>query len=147
MMILDDPETGRVYALMQVLQMPPDMEIIGLGIYSADHDFNKTRKPLKFVPMNRNSNYNELLEMETTRLLEKFNRAPTHEEMQAHFKDSHKHLMGNPLGEAIDPPSDIDWSQIKFPDDFEEDFKTLFEEASQTQRTHSAIFNHPPVMM
>lgn len=135
MIKLYDQTTGKTYAYLRCLQQPPNFKVIGMGLYLVDHDFQKTKKPAQFFPQKATTD-NEAVKL-VIELLEKTEgRMPTDEELQAYVAGKLDSLpsVEDSIGDPIDPPENIDWEQLAFPEDFE-------------KNPPPAIFRHPPVQM
>lgn len=141
MIVLKDDDTGEILAIARVLQMPPDFDILGLGIYPPDHDFSRTKKPEKLLRFD--AILNQTMRSLESKFLNEIGDALTKEDVKA-FVDRDPavdqiDLTGLFKEDAEIPSDDIDWESLFFPEDFEEE--------ESVRQAPPAIFVNRPVRM
>lgn len=139
-----DEASGQTAVILRVIQSGPDLDVLGLGIYAGDHDFTKSRKPLQILYFHETLDF--IVRNITSDVMKTEGRPPEREEFLKKYKNVEDQVKAHFKGEAQDPPDDIDWDAIRFPEEIieEESAEDLAQEAMVRV---GAIFRKPPVRM
>jgi hypothetical protein len=139
-----DEASGQTAVILRVIQSGPDLDVLGLGIYAGDHDFTKSRKPLQILYFHETLDF--IVRNITSDAMKTEGRSPGREEFLKKYRNVKDQVKAHFKGEAQDPPDDLDWDAIRFPEEIieEESAEDLAQEAMVRV---AAIFRKPSVRM